>query len=376
MTSRAHQAARVHKARAFAQRWWGGGGEKRAVPVPAEGFCRADTDAMLVDAGGAARQVREPPLDTRALSEWLRPTLALEPTQGHEILEVPMVTAAAGEDDASPPPPPVRVGLFNIVQTSYVQSSAAATTPEGESSSPTTATTALSLRALQRRWLPLGYSKIETCTAIGIQFARPWAGTHLVFPSGRVQRTGSNNRRIDALLFERVTLPIINAPMRVPLRAVRHVSTNVVGKCHIAAPQGISLPLILRRYPESMARLRRHFGNVRIRDPQAGAATLLVYFHGSIVCMGSSSVEGMVAAYAAMLPVLRRFLRTPDVIAQEQRMCQPPSAVPRDRRRDMQRALAVVHKGLATTGTHDGPVGAERISRRQHTLRILDEVVI
>jgi TATA-box binding protein (TBP) (component of TFIID and TFIIIB) len=183
----------------------------------------------------------------------------------------------------------------------------------------------LSLRYIQRRWLPLGYKKNKVGTAVSIRFAPPLTSTHMAFSSDRILCMGANNRRNDRAGLVYATLPYLFRPLSdltlKPRRygCVRRVSQNIVARQSM--PRGRKMCLILFRSRLSKDETRKapkRFKNIIVEhDP---LRTTFLFYRDNKICVGASSYENMARAYAYFRPLVNDCMNTPENEASEQRM--------------------------------------------------------
>jgi hypothetical protein len=180
----------------------------------------------------------------------------------------------------------------------------------------------LSLRQVQRRWVPLGYKKNKVGTALSIRYAPPLTSTHIAFTTDRLLCMGANNRRNDRAGVVYATLPYLFRPMSdlslKPRRygALRRVSQNIVARQSM--PRGRKMCLILfhsRLSAEASKKPPRRFKNIIVEHHPM--RTTFLFYRDNKICVGASSFENMARAYAYFRPLVNDCLNTPENEAAE-----------------------------------------------------------
>lgn len=331
MASHDEQQSRVSASEALARRWWG---LPAAAPVaaaaPAEGWLAPDAGAWAVDPLGTQRRHRDAleaaaPAVLAACAAEARASLAALDQQGPE--QLPLAASSASSSS-------ITVELVNLVTMSTV----AVDAPRPDAARGAPEAVVIPLRALQRRWMAMGYRKNKVGTAIHVSFVKPWQGTHIVFPPGRVQRTGAVNRTVDQRAFRSIIVPMLRAAGLAHVRVTESTPLNVVAKA-LFPTRGASIDLacLEARYPAAVT-LKHHFTNAVYRpasamlhpdarggadawgdrdhaadDPffvprvrtERGGVKLLVYTQGRVVCVGCKSVPQMLDTYReAVEPIM------------------------------------------------------------------------
>jgi TATA-box binding protein (TBP) (component of TFIID and TFIIIB) len=211
-----------------------------------------------------------------------------------------LVTAAV--DD---PTDVMDVELVNMVHQCYCTLDTAAVAPEEIPEDPDAPRPhILSLRHLQRSWLPLGYHKNEVSTGIGIRFAPPWVASHLTFATARILCTGCDDTANDDALLRHATTVLLRAARLRRLRVQRRVCQNLVAKCQLRAPYGLCLSLLCSRNTNMIEKTKKFVG-VKVRHPLMPQARMLGFQQGRVVCIGCKQKEQVRQAFSVMAPIYR-----------------------------------------------------------------------
>lgn len=190
----------------------------------------------------------------------------------------------------------------------------------------------LSLRGLQRRWLPLGYAKNKVGTALGLRYAQPWTSSHFAFTTGRIFSVGANNRRNDRGLVKHATVPYVHHPLAPnvagtegsPFGAYKRISQNIVASLRLRPGETLCLGLLFKRlegYDEAgneAAKLPPNFKSVVLSLAER-RATLLVY-RTNIICVGTSSLTNLIHTYEHFQPMLQQCEGNPANLEAEEKM--------------------------------------------------------
>jgi TATA-box binding protein (TBP) (component of TFIID and TFIIIB) len=225
----------------------------------------------------------------------------------------------------------------------------------------------MSLRWLQRHWLPLGYHKNQVNTAVGIRFAAPWVASHLFFPTGRILCTGANNRAVDAALLRHGSTAYLRAAGLRTLRVQRRVCQNLVANCHLPAPNGLCLSLLCARHRGHIAKTRK-FTGVKVRHEGMPGVTQLAFRKGRVVSIGAKRPEQVAHAYAFMAPIYRQCYSTPANVQLEEQLI-AARAIER---------IGAAPPTVATAAPPAAPNGNPALSRgarRKHQPRVLGACV-
>jgi hypothetical protein len=197
----------------------------------------------------------------------------------------------------------------------------------------------MSLRSVQRRWLPLGYKKNKVGTALSIRYAPPLTSTHMAFTTDRLLCMGANNRRNDRAGVVYATLPYLFRPLSdlslkprrygafalstfllpyhtLCLGVLRRVSQNIVARQSM--PHGRKMCLVLfhsRLSTEASKKPPRRFKNIIVAHHPM--RTTFLFYRDNKICVGASSFENMARAYAYFRPLVNDCLNTPENEAAE-----------------------------------------------------------
>jgi hypothetical protein len=173
-----------------------------------------------------------------------------------------------------------------------------------------------SLRQAQRRLLGIGYHKNRVGTAIGLRYARPWSGSQLAFPKGRVLGTGTHNRKVDRVQLIHGLCAYLRKAGAHGIGLKVRTSQNFVAKCQLPTPTGLCLGRICQQLKDKAKPTKKFTGIVVKWAP----ATLLLFEYGSMICIGTSSIAQLQHAVATVAPIVMANFRTPENEAQEQEM--------------------------------------------------------
>lgn len=180
----------------------------------------------------------------------------------------------------------------------------------------------LSLRFVQRRWLPLGYKKNKVGTALGIRYAPPLMSTHMAFSADRLLSMGADNRANDRAGMIHATLPYLFRPLSdltlKPRRfgVLRRVSQNIVASQRMPRGQKLCMLLFQARLSDEVSKKPpRLFKSIVIKhEPRR---TTFLFYRDKKICVGASSFADMAAAYDYFQPIVNDCLNTPENEAAE-----------------------------------------------------------
>ncbi len=184
----------------------------------------------------------------------------------------------------------------------------------------------ISLRFLQRRWLPLGYNKNKVGTALSVRYTRPWTSTHMAFDTMRFFCTGTNNRVHDRALIKYVTVPYMFEPLSDPtmrrwvgrpLGAIKRTSQNIVASQRLPRGRAICLGLFNERLSKKV--LSPDLFKSIVINHEINRATLLFYAH-NIICVGTSSFANLAKTYEQFAPDVVNCYNTPENLELERDM--------------------------------------------------------